>query len=74
MTPRVNFVTLGVQDMPAMRGFYERLGLTASSASNVVRARAIATAAVWAVTVGAVGFGLLPLSDASSRRCRFGSR
>ena len=34
MTPRVNFVTLGVEDMAAMRGFYQRLGLKASSASN----------------------------------------
>ena len=34
MKPRINFVTLGVTDMVAMRAFYERLGLTASSASN----------------------------------------
>ena len=34
LKPRVNFVTLGVVDMLAMRSFYERLGLTASSASN----------------------------------------
>ncbi len=34
MRPRVNFVTLGVIDMARMRAFYERLGLTASSASN----------------------------------------
>ena len=34
LKPRVNFVTLGVVDMVAMRSFYERLGLTASSASN----------------------------------------
>jgi uncharacterized protein len=32
--PRINFVTLGVVDMVAMRAFYERLGLVASSASN----------------------------------------
>ena len=34
MNPRINFVTLGVVDMVAMRAFYERLGLVASSASN----------------------------------------
>ncbi|MEQ1521104.1 MAG: VOC family protein [Aestuariivirga sp.] len=34
MKPRINFVTLGVMDMVAMRAFYERLGLIASSASN----------------------------------------
>ena len=34
LKPRVNFVTLGVVDMVAMRSFYEHLGLTASSASN----------------------------------------
>ena len=34
MKPRINFVTLGVTDMVAMRAFYERLGLIASSASN----------------------------------------
>ena len=34
LKPRVNFVTLGVIDMVAMRAFYERLGLVASSASN----------------------------------------
>ena len=34
LKPRINFVTLGVIDMVAMRSFYERLGLTASSASN----------------------------------------
>ena len=34
MKPRINFVTLGVVDMVAMRAFYERLGLIASSASN----------------------------------------
>ena len=34
LKPQVNFVTLGVVDMVAMRSFYERLGLTASSASN----------------------------------------
>jgi uncharacterized protein len=32
--PRINFVTLGVIDMEKMRGFYERLGLVASNASN----------------------------------------
>ena len=31
--PRINFVTLGVTDMVLERGFYERLGLVASSAS-----------------------------------------
>ena len=34
MKPRVNFITFGVTDMKLMRGFYERLGLIASSASN----------------------------------------
>ncbi len=34
MKPRINFVTLGVTDMEKMRGFYERLGFVASSASN----------------------------------------
>jgi catechol 2,3-dioxygenase-like lactoylglutathione lyase family enzyme len=34
LKPRINFVTLGVIDMGAMRAFYERLGLVASSASN----------------------------------------
>ena len=34
MKPRINFVTLGVVDIVAMRAFYERLGLAASSASN----------------------------------------
>lgn len=34
MKPRINFVTLGVIDMVAMRAFYERLGLVASSAGN----------------------------------------
>lgn len=34
MKPRINFVTLGVIDMVAMRAFYERLGLVSSSASN----------------------------------------
>ncbi len=34
MTPRINFVTLGVADIARARGFYERLGLKASSASN----------------------------------------
>ena len=34
MKPRINFVTLGVFNMAAMRAFYERLGLVASSASN----------------------------------------
>jgi catechol 2,3-dioxygenase-like lactoylglutathione lyase family enzyme len=34
LKPRINFVTLGVQDMAGMRAFYERLGLVASSASN----------------------------------------
>ena len=34
MTPRINFVTLGVADIARARDFYERLGLKASSASN----------------------------------------
>ena len=34
MTPRINFVTLGVADIARARGFYERLGLKASSAGN----------------------------------------
>ena len=34
MTPRINFVTLGVVDIARAREFYERLGLKASSASN----------------------------------------
>ena len=34
MTPRINFVTLGVADVARARGFYERLGLKASSAGD----------------------------------------
>jgi catechol 2,3-dioxygenase-like lactoylglutathione lyase family enzyme len=34
VTPRINFVTLGVTDMARARAFYERLGLVASQASN----------------------------------------
>jgi uncharacterized protein len=34
MTPRINFVTLGVSDVARARGFYERLGLKPSSAGN----------------------------------------
>jgi uncharacterized glyoxalase superfamily protein PhnB len=34
VTPRINIVTLGVTDMVRARGFYEQLGLKASSASN----------------------------------------
>ena len=34
MTPRINLVTLGVADVAAARAFYQRLGLTASSAGN----------------------------------------
>jgi len=34
MTPRINFVTLGVADIARSRAFYERLGLKASSAGN----------------------------------------
>jgi catechol 2,3-dioxygenase-like lactoylglutathione lyase family enzyme len=34
MRPRINIVTLGVADMAGQRAFYERLGFTASSASN----------------------------------------
>jgi uncharacterized protein len=34
LKPRINFVTFGVTDMALMRGFYERLGLVASGASN----------------------------------------
>lgn len=34
LKPAVTIITLGVDDMAGMRGFYERLGLTASTASN----------------------------------------
>ena len=34
MHPHVTLVTLGVDDMPRARRFYERLGFTASSMSN----------------------------------------
>lgn len=34
LKPSVTIVTLGVDDMPAMPAFYERLGLAASQASN----------------------------------------
>ena len=34
MRPRINIVTLGVEDIARSRAFYERLGLTASSAGN----------------------------------------
>lgn len=34
MNPRINLVTLGVADIARARGFYERLGFKASSASN----------------------------------------
>jgi uncharacterized protein len=34
MTPRINLVTLGVASIARARDFYEKLGLTASSASN----------------------------------------
>jgi hypothetical protein len=34
LKPRINFVTLGVLDLVAMRAFCERLGFVASSASN----------------------------------------
>jgi uncharacterized protein len=34
LKPCINFVTFGVLDMAVMRGFYERMGLIASSASN----------------------------------------
>lgn len=34
MQPRLSLVTLGVADIARARGFYERLGWTASSASN----------------------------------------
>ncbi len=34
LTPRINIVTLGVHDLPAMRSFYERLGFKASPAGN----------------------------------------
>lgn len=34
LTPRINFVTLGVTNMARARVFYERLGLKASAASN----------------------------------------
>ena len=34
MRPRINLVTLGVANMAASRGFYERLGFVASPAGN----------------------------------------
>jgi uncharacterized protein len=34
MKPRINIITLGVHDLKIMREFYERLGLTASAASQ----------------------------------------
>ncbi len=34
MKPRINLITLGVADMKASRGFYERLGFVASPAGN----------------------------------------
>jgi uncharacterized protein len=34
MTPRLNFVTLGVSDVAQAKAFYKRLGLTESSMSN----------------------------------------
>lgn len=34
LRPAISIVTLGVDDMTGMRSFYERLGLTASQASN----------------------------------------
>jgi hypothetical protein len=34
MPPRITLVTLGVADVSRARGFYERLGLTASSAGD----------------------------------------
>jgi predicted lactoylglutathione lyase len=34
MKPRINLITLGVTGMAASRAFYERLGFTASPASN----------------------------------------
>ena len=34
MTPRINFVTLGVADVARARAFYEKLGLKASPAGN----------------------------------------
>jgi predicted lactoylglutathione lyase len=34
MTPRLNFVTLGVSDVTQAKAFYKRLGLTESSMSN----------------------------------------
>ena len=34
MKPRINLVTLGVADVATARAFYQRLGLTASSAGN----------------------------------------
>ena len=39
---------------------------TASATTNIIRSRAIATAAVWAATVAAVGFGWVPVIGASS--------
>ncbi len=34
MTPRINFVTLGVADVARSRAFYERLGLKSSNSGN----------------------------------------
>lgn len=34
LKPRIHIITFGVNDMVLMRGFYERLGLVASSSSN----------------------------------------
>lgn len=34
LTPRVNFITLGVADVARAKAFYERLGLKASSMGN----------------------------------------
>ncbi len=34
MQPHISLVTLGVRDLPRSRAFYERLGFTASSASQ----------------------------------------
>lgn len=57
MTPRINFVTLGVADIARARDFYERLGLKASSASNADVAFFDANGVVLAV------FGYQALAD-----------
>ena len=34
MKPRINFITLGVRDLPAARNFYERIGMKPHASSN----------------------------------------